>query len=501
MNASSLRLLAAAALLPGLLFAQRTIYVDGSNPGCPGSGTKTDPYCAIQDAITAAAAGDSVLVMPGTYNENLDFLGKAIAVRSSSGPRITVIDAQSRGSGVKFVNGEGKKSVLEGFTIRNGAGTVIRAFNRSVLAGGGILCQGASPTISRVVLEQCNANFGAGICGFEGASPTVTEVVLRNNVASVNGGGACFMFNCRPLLSSCIFTSNSCIHTGGAINFRNDCFPVIANCVFDRNDAQDMGGAIRAGALSGCTIDHCTFYQNSSRFGGAVAAGSDTSGQVQTTLIRNSIFWNNLAPNGPELSLNGRFPAIIDIAYSDVRGGQSPVYVQASFTLSWGSGMLASDPGFVDSANGDFHLWYTSPCKDRGTNPAADLPETDFEGDPRVADTTTDMGSDEVFPHLYHTGVAAPSALIILRIHGRPTNFAILLVALQVLPSPVSIAGIAGSLHLDPQGTIVVPMGTFPATGFVSLPFLFPSSFPPAVIPTQALSGLRFTNLHTVRVN
>lgn len=41
-------------------------------------------YAMIQDAIVAAARGDTVLVAPGTYVENLDFLGKAITVRSDA---------------------------------------------------------------------------------------------------------------------------------------------------------------------------------------------------------------------------------------------------------------------------------------------------------------------------------------------------------------------------------------------------------------------------------
>lgn len=46
-------------------------------------------YRGIQVAIDAAAPGDLVLVMPGTYKENLDFLGKPITVQSRGGPEST----------------------------------------------------------------------------------------------------------------------------------------------------------------------------------------------------------------------------------------------------------------------------------------------------------------------------------------------------------------------------------------------------------------------------
>ena len=39
----------------------------------------------IQAGINAAVNGDEVVVAPGTYFETIDFLGKAITVRSSGG--------------------------------------------------------------------------------------------------------------------------------------------------------------------------------------------------------------------------------------------------------------------------------------------------------------------------------------------------------------------------------------------------------------------------------
>ena len=82
----------------------------------------------IQDAIDAAAKGDTVLVASGTYVENISFRGKAIAVVSASGPDTTIIDGgapsnPNYGSVVIFTSMEQSDSVLEGFTITNGTGT------------------------------------------------------------------------------------------------------------------------------------------------------------------------------------------------------------------------------------------------------------------------------------------------------------------------------------------------------------------------------------------
>ena len=51
-------------------------------------------YSTIQKAIDVAVDGDLVLVSPGTYVENFDFLGKAITVRGEYGPYVTVIDGK-----------------------------------------------------------------------------------------------------------------------------------------------------------------------------------------------------------------------------------------------------------------------------------------------------------------------------------------------------------------------------------------------------------------------
>src|SRR5262245_49145373 len=92
---------------------------------------------AIQQAIDAAAAGDTVLVAPGTYVENINFHGKLITVESEQGPEVTVIDGGAAGSVVTFSSGENRSAVLRGFTVRNG---------RNSFSGGGVLIQNSAPS-------------------------------------------------------------------------------------------------------------------------------------------------------------------------------------------------------------------------------------------------------------------------------------------------------------------------------------------------------------------
>lgn len=104
-----------------------TWYVSDADGTVGGSGAIDDPFLTIQQGLDAAAAsGDSVLVMPGTYtgagNRDLATLGKELTLRGENGPAETVIDVGSGSHDGFFLDdtGEGPATRIEGFTIRDG---------------------------------------------------------------------------------------------------------------------------------------------------------------------------------------------------------------------------------------------------------------------------------------------------------------------------------------------------------------------------------------------
>jgi len=137
----------------------------------------------IQAAINAASNGDTVQVAPGTYNENINFMGKAITVISTGGPQTTIIDGGQTATVVTFNTGEGLTSVINGFTIQNGFPS-----SGSMGDGGGILIDNTSPTIIDNIITNNQACEGAGMA-ILGGSPLVQGNTISYNVEGGCSGG------------------------------------------------------------------------------------------------------------------------------------------------------------------------------------------------------------------------------------------------------------------------------------------------------------------------
>jgi hypothetical protein len=361
-------------------------------------------YSTIQAAIDAAANGDTVMVAPGIYKENLFYKGMGITVTSSAGPYTTIIDGMQAGRVVTFNQNEGPSAVLEGFSITNG----------KVTDGGGIRCMGsASPIIRKNAIYKNEATYmGGGIHCQDSAAPQILDNAIYLNI-SVAGGGISCMNAASPLIKGNGIYRNFPEHQGGAINLGGTASPVITeNEMFD-NIAGWGGGAINCGDAVVVEITHNSIHGNNGADGGGISFGVDSIVTISNNLICNNasnwhgggifcsstgtithntiydnttynqgkggaiyvtvdgtvtvtdcICWHNTTGSGTDLEISGT-PVV---TYCDVEGGFA------------GTGNIDSDPLFFDADDGDFHLkqhpvqpGITNPCVDTGSDLASNL--------------------------------------------------------------------------------------------------------------------------------
>jgi hypothetical protein len=468
-------------------------------------------YPTIQAAIAAAATGDTVLVAPGTYSENPNYLGKAITVRSSDGAEVTTIQAGAPGSVVRFQTGEGRSSVLEGFTVKGGTSGGISCFstaptivdcvvtgNTASLNGGGIAWTdiGFAPPPLGPALVRCRiagnttSGFamtfvGGGGLHFNGAAfvtpatpaaISLTDCVIEGNTASMFGGGAVFR-GVQVTLEGCVIRQNASFAPPRGAWFY-DAPAVLKNCQVSEHAG--TSGAIAVTA----NIPGLTFSLVNSTIA-ANGGGLSLSGAGLTAAIANSVLWSS---GTPPLSLGS---AMVSATFSDIQGGTGQPW--------FGAGCIDADPLFVDAGGGDFHLRFDSPCKDVASNSAPGLPAEDIEGDPRISGSAADMGADEFHPHLYTKGDPSPGSTLTIKAIGSPGTPALLVFGAGLLQPPIPTP--FGVLHLQAPH-FLVPMGLIGANGVLALPVPIPLGFPtPVTVGKQALLGLQLTNLCVVLID
>ena len=321
-------------------------------------------YDTIQSAIDDANNGYVIIVEDGVYsgpgNRDIDFLGKAITVRSLNGPENCIIDCNGSESephrGFFFHSGEAERSIIDGLTIMNGhAPPREQQFGSSTSTyweGGGILCYESSPTIANCWLINNFAKlYGGAVCGW-GSSAIITGGTIENNM-SENGGG----ISCRDgtmTVSHCIVRRNKASRAGGGLDFMGS-RTTVANCLIIGNRASAGGGLSTGGWSCEPLISNCTISGNTGEWGGAVFCG-----ELSDAAIVNSILRGNDTDNGAEIKMVLHdWGSSLSISYSDVRGAN-----EGFPGVVLGEGVIDSDPCFVDPGHWDVNGTPDDPSDD-----------------------------------------------------------------------------------------------------------------------------------------
>jgi parallel beta-helix repeat protein len=406
-----------------------------SNPG-----TEQWPWRSVQRAADTLAAGETVYIKEGTYNEriwvqNSGRPGKFITFTAYPGHTVTI-----DGTGIGF-DWYGLFNVRDKRYIKVSGLRVINSSYWGIYAGG---------NSNNIIIEK-NYTYNtasSGIAAWRGPeTANCSDIIISGNEIelAVNGKHQ----ECISLSGIDRFEvrynyvhhgSPTQIKGGEGIDTKDGCSngKVYGNCVYRTYnklgiyvDAWDedssnievfdnivhdcqMGFAVASEA--GGELENIVFYNNlaynNDTWGIRVNAWHDDSVLKHGKVINNT-FYNNLGGIyiGDEIfedlvvrnnicSQNEQ-AQLIDTSETKHRNQQDEIYVDHNlidgFRGWWceiyGSMPAVGDPSFVNPSLGDFHLKPNSPAIDKGS--PIDAPSYDFEGNPRPTGTGYDIGIDE----------------------------------------------------------------------------------------------------------
>ena len=413
-------------------------------------------YVTIQDAIFATADHDVVVVADGVWtgdgNQNLDFCGRKITVRSEHGPEYCTIDCGGSGFGFRFQSEEDQTSVVDGFTITHAAEPAILCLESQATiencilvdnAQQGVYCMDGSMTLRRcqirhngdgqyggvycrggLDLEDCKisdhtASSGAGItctgggitlerCTlFDNHADTdggaiycfysylnIEDSVIRNNTAGDRGGGIC-VDSGDPSLQAVSVVENEASSGGGIyVTYRDFAISSTGfwNCVIVHNIASIDGGGVSFGGAS-IPFSNCTITRNVASLRGGGVYANNAAPLANCTVV------HNLANDGGGLwCATGAADWTNCILWEN--NPNEFTMNAATITINYcdvlggweGEGNIDIDPRLTQDGT---HLRNDSPCIDAGIPQDDDLIYPDTDGEWRIQDDSIDIGSDE----------------------------------------------------------------------------------------------------------
>ena len=247
-----------------------------------------DDQPTIQQGINVAVDGDTVLVQPNTYFENINYYGKNITVASlylttqdTSYISQTIIDGNQIASVVTFDSGEDSTTVLTGFLITNGNANSF---------GGGISCTDSNPSLSNLSILNNSAYCGGGISCIN-SSPSLESMTIDNNMVITYGGGIFCNVYSNPNLVNVVIMNNTNVINGGGIYCGNNSSPSVTNTTISNNSAEEHGGGIYCEWNSDLNLSNSILIDNyADEFGGGFYIFESNPQIVQSIIESNSAY-------------------------------------------------------------------------------------------------------------------------------------------------------------------------------------------------------------------
>ena len=359
----------------------------------------------IAGGIEIAADGDTVMVKPGRYVENL-IIEKNIVLGSrylETGDTTfvaeTIIDGNQKSS-VIAVNPNATLDsctvVFAGITLTNGSGWETDPFFG--YSGGGIYSQSCDLTIRRckIVGNHIEEGQNSGLYAYN-STVTITNTLFANNYSAVSyeANGCCTVSNGTVRLTDVVFndnlasgslrmygttvTADSVLIDGkkdtlgiyayksdilltnsticncgrGAANMRDGSTLTLKRCIVRDNDSDD--------SIIYLCKDSTLHLLNTSVVNNNSDIGQSLYFRNSSAFLVNSIIWNSVTSGLTESIRITESQLIID--HCNIENSTESVMADNPDSLFWLEGNIAADPALDDSyIPGD-----ASPCIDAGT--------------------------------------------------------------------------------------------------------------------------------------
>jgi parallel beta-helix repeat protein len=395
----------------------------------------------IQAGINAANNGDTVLVSPGTYNENLDFKGKAITVTtgatSFADATTVIVNGTTDGPVVNFATNEPAGAVLNGFTLQGG-------HSNSQTVAGGIFISNASPTVTNnIVLNnlgcgiyivnnaspliqgndikgtsysndsnyQCNSPYGAapegtGIAISRAGTVRLIGNTVEDNTQSVAnpgddpgyGAGISIYEGFEALLQNNIIRNNVGDQSPGFNSFSAPTKLVLIQNLIYGNASGGAASPIQVQLEGASSAPYPSITEVNNTIGGA-GGGESIIFQWVSSTIANNLFIDTASVVNPSTqSDSAGLSCGPNTEFTNSNNDNFNAGIPVPNSCPAGAGLLSVDPQFVNPTAFDFHTERTSPVVAAGDINAPMIPPTDLYGKNRTVCGTIDMGVYEVHP-------------------------------------------------------------------------------------------------------
>lgn len=241
---------------------------------------------SLRQAIADIAAGGEIIFDVG-LSGTIGLTSELVIDRNLTitGPGAAVIALSGQGE-TRVVRVSGAEVAIAGLTVRDG--------DSSSNTGGGMLNDGGSLTLTRVVVTgNESAGDGGGIGNVNNGTLHLVNTTVSGNTARGIGGGGIYNIGTLTLTESTV-SGNTAIGTevvgsGGGI-FNVDGVITVTDSTVTGNTSGGAGGGIDS-SIGKVTVTNSTFSENTAFAGGGIYVG----GSASTFALTNSVVSGNTA--------------------------------------------------------------------------------------------------------------------------------------------------------------------------------------------------------------